>query len=330
MRDISNTKCTVLVTGVGAIIGYGIIRSLRALPYPVKIVGMDIYSDAVGQNWCDYFEQAVPASSPEYPDFIRKIIRKHCINLVIPGIEQDVMRLAEAAGELRGTGAAFVLNDFDLIMTANDKWLMHNKLVENGFSSINTFLDGDFGKLAEQLGVPFLIKPRCSYASKGIHQLADEYDFLYWKRKAGANFMVQEIVGDIESEYTAGVFGFGDGSYTPKIIFQRKLSGEGATVKARVQVIPELETLIDRFVKLFRPIGPTNFQFRQHKGEYLLLEINPRISSSTSLRSAFGYNEAKMCIEYYLEGKRPVAGEIRNGFAVRYIDEVVVYDRDHF
>lgn len=46
---------TILVTGVGAIIGYGIIRSLHVSQYPVKIVGMDIYSDAIGQKWCDVF-----------------------------------------------------------------------------------------------------------------------------------------------------------------------------------------------------------------------------------------------------------------------------------
>ena len=35
----------VLVTGVGAIIGYGIIKSLRQSDYSVYIVGMDIYDD---------------------------------------------------------------------------------------------------------------------------------------------------------------------------------------------------------------------------------------------------------------------------------------------
>jgi carbamoyl-phosphate synthase large subunit len=330
MSELFLKKNTVLVTGVGAIIGYGIIRSLRALPYPVKIVGMDIYADAVGQHWCDVFEQAVPANSPDYPEFIRKIVAKHRINLVIPGIEQDVMRLAEIEGMLIETGARFVLNDKNLIKTASDKWLMHNKLMECGFPCIQTYINGEFGYLAKRLGIPFLLKPRCSYASKGIQQITDEVDLAYWKHKTGANFMVQEIVGDLESEYTVGVFGFGDGNCAEKIIFQRKLSGEGATAKAKVRVIPELDALIDRYVKCFRPIGPTNFQFRQHKGVYLLLEINPRISSSTSLRTAFGYNEAGMCLEYYLEGKRPAVVGMRSGMALRYIDEVVVYDRDHF
>jgi carbamoyl-phosphate synthase large subunit len=330
-EGVDNVKTyTVLATGVGAIIGYGIVRSLRAASCPVKIIGMDIYSDAVGQHWCDGFEQAVPANSPKYGDFIKSIVREHRIDLIIPGIEQDVQRLSEMAESLRTSGICLALNDAALIKTANDKWLMHNTLVDHGFSSIKTFIDGAYGEMASQLGVPFLMKPRRSYASKGIQKIENETEYSYWKRKSGENFMVQEIVGDDESEYTAGAFGYGDGLCTAKIIFQRKLSGEGATAKAKVKSIPELDVLIDRLVRLFRPVGPTNFQFRCHKGEYLLLEINPRISSSTSLRAAFGYNEAKMCLEYYLEGKRPTVGELRTGFATRYIEDMVFYDRDHF
>jgi carbamoyl-phosphate synthase large subunit len=149
---------------------------------------------------------------------------------------------------------------------------------------------------------------------------------LYWKEQLGYNFMVQEIVGDEENEYTVAAFGFGDGTCGQKLILQRKLSGEGATAKARVVSIPELDSMVDDLAAHFKPVGPTNFQFRHHLNRFLLLEINPRISSSTSLRAAFGYNEAEMCVEYYLEGRRPIERSIRSGRAVRYIEDLVTYD----
>ena len=79
-------------------------------------------------------------------------------------------------------------------------------------------------------------------------------------------------------------------------------------------------------VRLLKPVGPTNFQFRFHKGKYLLLEINPRISSSTSIRTEFGYNESEMCIEFFIEHKIPKDRKIRKGKAFRYITEAVIYD----
>lgn len=320
---------TILVTGVGAIIGYGVIESLRKSSYNVNIIGMDIYDDAVGQHWCNHFEKAVLASSPEYPQFILGLIEKYSIGLIIPAIEQDVSRLMKEFHLFKDLKTKIVLNDPYLLELAEDKWITNQKLIEAGYPAIKSYIDGEFSDLKEKLGLPMLLKPRKSYASKGIQQIHNEEDFLYWKPKLKDNFMVQEIIGDDESEYTLGTFGYGDGTCSNKITFQRKLSGEGATAKAKTVDIPELNNLVDKMCKDFKPIGPTNFQFRKHLGEFLLLEINPRISSSTSIRTAFGYNEAEMCIDFYLENKIPKTSKILNGSAVRYIKDFILYDSNN-
>ena len=81
-----------------------------------------------------------------------------------------------------------------------------------------------------------------------------------------------------------------------------------------------------RCYPLLRPIGPTNFQLRRHEGALQLLEINPRVSSSTSIRATFGYNKAFMAVEYFLQGKEPVQPRIRPGRAVRYVEDAIFYD----
>ena len=58
----------ILVTGVGAIIGYGVLRSLRKANTSFFLVGTDIYADAVGQAWTDAFEQAPLTASDESKD----------------------------------------------------------------------------------------------------------------------------------------------------------------------------------------------------------------------------------------------------------------------
>jgi len=94
-------------------------------------------------------------------------------------------------------------------------------------------------------------------------------------------------------------------------------------VKAQTVNIPELDEEVNRLTALFRPVGPTNYQFRRHQGKYLLLEVNPRFSSSLSLRTAFGFNEPEMCIEYFGEKFMPSPAVIKKGTAVRYIEDVV-------
>ena len=85
-----------------------------------------------------------------------------------------------------------------------------------------------------------------------------------------------------------------------------------------------LENTVNKLVELLKPVGPTNFQFRYKNGKYLLLEINARFSSSNSIRTDFGYNEAKMCIDFYLNNKVPEKVVIKDGYAIRYIEDYIV------
>lgn len=314
-------KINILVTGVGAIIGYGIINSLRKSKYNCNIVGMDIFPDAVGQAWCDTFIQAIPAADPEYVPFVLRVMEEHHIDLVMFGTEQEIDRLSDAKTEMGAEYEKLVLNHRNIIELSDDKWATHQMLCENHIPAIPSLIDGDYRTIVEELGTPFLLKPRKSYAGKGMAVIHDELEFQYrCSHLPQEQFMVQKLIGDNEHEYTAATFGFGDGTCLEKpIVFARKLSQEGATAKARSIEVLELEEQIKTLTRILKPIGPTNYQFRKEGDHYLLLEVNPRISSSTSLRTAFGYNEAEMCITWYLYGKRPEQPVIRKGTARRYI-----------
>lgn len=318
-------KYNVLVTGVGAIIGYGIVRALRLCRYDVHITGMDVYPDAVGQQWCDAFLQSIWASDAGYCDFLADIIDKHKIDLAFFGIEPEIHRLCDDQDNYKGDFNKLILNNKALIALSRDKWLLYEHLILNQFKAIKSLTTGEYDVVTQKLGLPCLVKPRGSTASKGIMIIRSCDDFLYWKNKLGKDFMVQEIVGDDDHEYTVGIFGLGDGSLSQSIAFSRKLSREGSTAKAQTVNIPELDEEVKRLTALFKPVGPTNFQFRLHRGDYLLLEVNPRFSSSLSLRTAFGFNEPEMCIEYFGEKVIPNPAVIKKGTAVRYIEDVVNY-----
>lgn len=317
----------ILVTGVGAIIGYGIIGSLRRNRFPCHIVGMDIYPDAVGQHWCDEFVQAILAYSDEYVDFITKIMDDYRIDLVFFGTEQEIYKLDSERERLRpDILKKLVLNQTELLALSQDKWKTHLFLEENHIHCIPTKIEGSYEELSEELGNPFLFKPRASYASKGIMKIECQEDLAYIRRKTNAqNFMVQKIVGDNEHEYTVGVFGLGDGTFQNSIALRRKLSPEGSTVKAERVEIKALNTEVERLVRCMKPVGPTNLQFRLEQDKFLLLEVNPRISSSTSIRMELGYNESEMCLEYFLNGQSPTLVIPKDGRAVRYIQDMVTF-----
>lgn len=318
-------KYTALVTGVGAVIGYGIVRSLKRCRYDVAVVGTDVYHDAVGQHWCDAFIQAVWAADDGYCDFLSTVMNQYDVDLVFFGLEPEIYKVCDSKDNFKGDLSKLVLNRKELIDLSRDKWRMFEYLTAHDFPAIKSMIPEDYALTVQQLGLPCLVKPRYSSASRGIMRIDSLEDFCFWKNKMGDDFMVQQIVGDDEHEYTVGLFGLGDGSLTQSITFRRKLSREGATAKAQTVSITDLDEEVTKLASLFKPLGPTNFQFRLHKGHFLLLEVNPRISSSTSLRTAFGFNEAEMCIDFFAEKRRPDSAVIKQGTAIRYIEDVVEY-----
>lgn len=321
----------ILITGVGAIIGYGLLRSFRALKTDYFLVGADIFPDAVGQAWTDAFECAPLTNTDQYQSWLEGLLQKYQFDMVIPGIEQDLRFFNEHRGLFAQYHTQVVLNAPRLIELSQDKWLMDQELSSiQSPARIPSSNAGSFAELESQLGIPFLLKPRQGYASKGIVRVDNEAQFRQHGGKLGAELIAQRMVGDDDNEYTVGVFGDGKGSVAASISLLRKLAADGSTAKAWVSKEPGLDAQVEQLCEHFKPLGPTNLQFRREGSDWLLLEINPRVSSSTSLRAAFGYNEAQMCVEHYLKGRAVSQPEIRPGFAARYIEDAVVYDRSNF
>ena len=103
-----------------------------------------------------------------------------------------------------------------------------------------------------------------------------------------------------KSQATQRPYGLGDGQIVNPIALHRTLAPVGSTQSAQWTWVDPFLTEVQKLCELLKPEGPTNFQFLLRDGLPFLLEINPRFSSSTSIRVLCGVNEAEMCLEYYL------------------------------
>ena len=106
---------------------------------------------------------------------------------------------------------------------------------------------------------------------------------------------------------------------------RRKLGPTGSTEWAEVVDDQPFIEAVSRLCSYYLPVGPTNFQFRTHNGDLKLLEINPRISSATSIRAAFGYNEALMSVDYFLDSLIPSLPKTSRGSAIRYFEDHIIH-----
>jgi carbamoyl-phosphate synthase large subunit len=325
-------ELAIAVTGVGAIIGQGIVRSLRRSRYAPRVIGIDRSDQSPGPHLVDAFEKKPQAAedSEAYLDYWAKLVRRHGIQLVMPGLELDMVFLNRHRAFFESLGTRVVLNNPRLIDETADKWRFGEALAATGYPVIPSARPGSWAQAIEALGpAPLLLKPVQGNGSRGIVLLHDEDDFSYWTRKTASEWMLQRIVGSVETEYTVGVFGLGGGDTLGPLIFRRRLAPAGNTLMA--EVVPAhalIEQSVATLARSFQPVGPTNLQFRVEADVAYLLEINPRFSSSNSLRTAFGFNEAEMAIDFYLFDRRPAAPVTTAGTGWRYTEDFVIHARD--
>lgn len=332
-------RCTVAVTGVGALIGQGIARGLIA-DGRARVLGVDRRANLAAEAVCDEVVEKPPAdeASPEYLAFWRELIRDRKVDLILPGIGVDMAFFDRNRAGFADLPAVLGLNAPALIELASDKLRFARAWAALGLPAIPTVEPTTWAAALDALGPPpILLKPRRGEGSQGIARLRDARDFDYWTREGAPPAILQPVIGKDEEEYTVGAFGLGDGSDFPAIVMRRRLTRSGHTGSAEV-ILPDAggeggaayRALIDATRKAaahFRPIGPTNLQFRIEDGAPHLLEINPRFSSSGSLRTLFGYNEAAMALDLYLEKRRPDAPTIKGGRAERYNADLVSHAR---
>jgi len=317
----------ILVSGASGIVGYGILRSLRLAEKKLHLIGSSIYEDSVAPAFCDTFELAPKTDDPSYLPWLCDCIRSGGIDLIIPGIEIDMHQWARHTTEIESHGARAMLNNPSLIALCKDKWRFFQDLQSAVLGcEIESVLEGTYEELESRFGRPFLLKPRRGFGSKGIVRVDGKHVFAKHAAEVGATLMAQPIIGDDENEFTVSAFCDGRGGYCAAMSLRRKLSKDGFTEKAEVVENGQFSAVIEALCKRYLPVGPTNFQFRTAGEDLKLLEINPRISSSTAIRAAFGYNESLMSVDYYLDGRAPIQPTIRRGKAIRYIDEFIAYE----
>lgn len=317
----------VLVSGASGIVGYGVLRSLRQSGIVGTLIGTSIYGDSVAPAFCDIFEQAPVTSDLGYMTWLIEILRRHQVNMLIPGIEIDMQTWAGHLESITEAGAFPLVNKPGLVELCKDKWQFYCSLKKAGIQcAIESSLDRDFGFLAHKFSVPYLLKPRRGFGSKGIVKVNTREEHETFLPLIGISLMAQPIVGSDDQEYTTSAFCDGRGGWFACMTLRRKLSKDGFTEKAEVVDSDLFLPAMRQLCHLLQPVGPTNFQFRLCEQGVKLLEINPRISSSTSIRAAFGYNESAMAVNYFLNHQVPAQPAIRRGRAVRYMDEQLFYE----
>ena len=174
-----------------------------------------------------------------------------------------------------------------------DKLKLCTELYERKINKFNTYKLKDY---QDEFGYPIILKPRVGRGSRGVHIIRNEKEYKRILRKNldNNNFIVQKKTeGD---EYTVSVIVNSkndDYKIVPKKIILKKSFTRKAITEKNSNVIKKCKEVI----KSFNPSGPFNVQCIANKKNVEIFEINPRLSTSSTLTSAAGINEINTLVK---------------------------------
>lgn len=312
----------ILVTGAGALLGQGIIRSLRMSTLDAYIIAVDPSPLSAGLYWADAARLVPMANAPHYLEVLRALLKVEKPDVVIPGTDVELAVLAEARTSLESEfGMHVLVSGPEVVRIADDKWLTAQFFRHHGFGYVPSCLPGDEDRLIEEEGFPLIVKPRVGARSVGFSQIRNR-DELRRAIDAQPGSVIQKQVGGADREYTAGTLTF-DGECDASIVMRRDLR-DGNTYRAYVEPYRELNRQIARAAKCLGAHGPSNFQFMLDDGEAKIFEINARFSGTTPLRTIVGFNEVELAVRRIVFGTPVQQPAIEPSVIMRHWSETKV------
>lgn len=312
----------VLVTGAGALLGQGIIRSLRASSLDTHIIAVDPSPLSAGLYWADEAHLIPLATDRAYEERMRELLGRTRPDAVLVGTDVELHFFAQHREALeRDFDTHVIVSSPEVVAIADDKYRTYEFLRDHGFAHPDSSLPDDAEALIARVGFPLIVKPRVGARSVGVHLVRDRAELA---RRLGEvdGAVVQECVAETAGEYTAGALCF-DGEVDSTIVMRRDLR-DGNTYRAFVEPFPELNEQVRAFAAALRPHGPANFQFRVDGGRAKVFEINGRFSGTTPFRMLVGFNEVEHTLRRIVLGESPGALQARPAIILRHWTETVL------
>lgn len=316
-------KVSVLVTGTGGGgVGEGIVKALKLNSQKYRIVATDMSPMSAALWRADKGYIVPPASDDRYARTLIDICKREKIDAVIPGSVPELKKLSDIRVQFENDDIELIISPKRVIETCLDKLKTCDFLKKHGFPQPKTYSSDESTSAANELDFPVFVKPRVGYGSRYTYtaQDAEELDLIEkYLTKNKIEFLIQECI--TAEECTVGVVMSKTGMIMGSVSILREIKS-GFSHRMTVTDVKEARTTAEELASKIGAQGPLNVQFFLTKGKPVVIEMNPRFSGTTPVRSAVGFNEVDAVLRDFLFNEQIPLRFSEGVVAIRYLDEV--------
>lgn len=280
-----------------------------------KVVATDMQLSAPALQVADVKLQVPAVYDPHYVDITLQICKEHEIDALFSLNDLELPILAANKALFEAEGVKVVVSDPEVIDIAFDKYKTAQWVELLGLKSPKTFVRIEDAKHALQSGelaFPLFMKPRWGSGSIGLESIADmeELDIYYHllMKKIKKTILATASVGDeyimIQEKLTGNEYGLDVmndllGHNVGVSVKQKLAMRAGETDKAITVDSAELRKIGETIGTALKHIGNLDVDIMQNaKGEYCVLELNPRFGGGFPFSYEAGVNLPKALIQW--------------------------------
>lgn len=321
-------KFNILIMAAGSPLGQSIYKALTISKLSLNLHLADIGEMAAGFYLNDNVTNSILplVKSDNYFSELKSVINQFNIDVIFPVISVEHDFFARHIDYFKSQHIKVITPEDGLYNLCNDKYLSMTFLRNKGIKAPDTVLCEDeeqFHSFLLRNKFPVIMKPRFGASSNNVFVLEDHKRLLAIAAAFPKDYFVVQEFLPADEEYTVGVYMTKDRRFKQSFVLRRELKF-GLSYKGEVVLNKQISDYCLAVCSALGMYYSTNVQLRIKGGKPYAFEINPRLSSTTSVRAHFGFNEPEMIIWELFCNISEYKCRVRTGKFMRYWEEVYI------
>lgn len=320
MVKCRNEEIRIMFTSVGRRVE--LVQSFRQaaelLGKKLVIYGADLTTSAPALYYCDRNVQVCRISEEAYIPSLLDVCREEKIDLLIPTIDTDLLKLAQNKGSFHEIGTKVFISSVEMVSYCRDK-----RCTAELFEKCGLLAPKSYGNVDDyKLGYPAFIKPLDGSSSIDAYKVNTEEELHEYANRING-YVIQPFVDGVE--YTIDIMCDMEGNpiyITPR---ERVAVRSGEVLKTKIVQDEKMIEEAKRLISVFKPCGPITVQLiRNFDNEDYFIEINPRFGGGAPLSMKAGADAAVATLQL-LSGKEVcfVEAAARDGVVYSRFDQCI-------
>ena len=282
-----------------------------------KIISINSKNTSSAKNNSNYFYLSPEVKSKKYINFVKSIIRKHKIKLIIPLLDVDVKKLSENFDVFKKFNTTLIAPPQNITKILVDKYHLFNFLTKNKIDCPKSYISKkEFFKdlKLNKIKYPVILKPRLGTSSKFIAKANNKEELIFFnkyltkkvnnsyfgKKNEKQSMLIQQYIQG--KEFGLDLFNSIKKEYFFHFLKEKIFISSGETQICKISNI-NISILSKKISKLLSHNFLVDIDLIKRGKKFYILDINPRIGGGYPFTHFAGFDMIKYLISQIYDKK---------------------------